>query len=139
MEVADSFNETSFRVPKLSCVEQKHNTSVSVIDDCVPRAGVQEVVVALDHDFSAANITPSVKLFVDTPGGEDPLRPGLYYNGQAFVVLKDATLQPSTAMRHAAETLAAIRAQGRENIRVLFVKTLARESCVCARSGTPGA
>ena len=117
-------------------MEQKHNTSGSVTDYCVPRAGVQEVVVALDNDFSAAT---SVKLFVDTPGGEVPLRPGLYYNGQAVVVLKDAMLQPSTAMRHAAETLAAIRVQGREDIRVLFVKTLARESCVYTRSDTPSA
>lgn len=73
---------------------------------------------ALDHDFSAANVVPSVKLLVDTPTGDDPVRPGLYYDGQLVVFLKDATLQPSTPLRHAAETLAALRQQGKADIEV---------------------
>lgn len=81
-------------------------------------AGAEETVEALDHDLNCDSITPSVKLLV-TPSMEN----ASYYDGDVYVALKCAILQPSTALRHAAETVAAIKLAGREGIKVLVIKT----------------
>lgn len=65
--------------------------------------------MALDHDFSPSSATPSVKLLIDLPTGEERIDPGRWYAGHVFVAVKDATLQASTPLRHAAETLRALR------------------------------
>jgi hypothetical protein len=53
-----------------------------------------------------------VKLLVDTPNCPDAERPTCCYSGKVIVFLKDATLDPSTPWRHAAETLEAVRHHG---------------------------
>ncbi|KAK3244354.1 hypothetical protein CYMTET_46028 [Cymbomonas tetramitiformis] len=56
-------------------------------------------VMALDHNWHADSITPSVWQLVDIPQDfEDS-----WYPGDVFVGLKDAALQPSTPFRHATE------------------------------------
>ena len=70
-----------------------HNRSL------VPLDGPQ--LVALDHDFHINGIVPSVTFVVDVP--EKPS--DSFFNGQAFVTLKDKVNQPSSALRHAAELM----------------------------------
>ena len=68
-------------------------------------AGQDEIIQAADHDFNCGSITPSVKLLMQPPDSDAAADPSTCYDGEVFVSLKDATLQPSTALRHAAETL----------------------------------
>lgn len=64
-----------------------------------------------------------MKLLVTPPPSDDGKTPSAYYDGEVYVSLKDATMQPSNPLRHAAETLAAIKLAGRQNIKVLVIKT----------------
>jgi hypothetical protein len=84
--------------------------------------GVDEVMQALDHDFNCDYITPSVNLLVAL-GPSGAIDSTTYYNGDVYVTLKDATLQPSSPLRHAAETLASIRHAGHQDCKVLIFKT----------------
>ena len=62
-------------------------------------------LAALDHDFHIHGIVPSVAFFVFTP--ESPS--DSFYQGRAFVTLKDKVTQPSSALRHSAEITSIIR------------------------------
>ena len=68
-----------------------HNRSL------VPLDGPQ--LVALDHDFHVNGIVPSVTFIVDVPEKHSDS----FFNGQAFVTLKDKVNQASNALRHATE------------------------------------
>lgn len=81
------------------------------------------MLIAADHDFNCDSITPSVKLLVTPPTTDDAKTPASYYDGKVYVSLKDATLQASNPLRHAAETLAAIKHAGHEGVKVLVIKT----------------
>jgi hypothetical protein len=76
-------------------------------------AGLHEELKAADHDFSGLSITPSVKLIMDPPSGERATQPSEWYAGSVHLTLKDATLQASTPLRHAAELLEALRTAGK--------------------------
>lgn len=80
--------------------------------------GSNELPGASDHDFSGLSVTPSVKLFMDVPSGEDAALPGKWYAGQVYVHIKDQALQPSTPIKHATELAAAMRAAGRSGVKV---------------------
>ena len=54
---------------------------------------------ALDHDFHIHGVVPSVAFAVNIPESVHDS----FYSGRAFVTLKDKVLQPSSALRHAAE------------------------------------
>ena len=56
-------------------------------------------LLALDHDFHAYGLVPSVAFFVTTPEQSCDS----FFDGQAFVTLKDKVTQPSSALRHATE------------------------------------
>ena len=56
-------------------------------------------IKALDHDFHIHGIVPSVAFAVNIPESVHDS----FYSGRAFVTLKDKVLQPSSALRHAAE------------------------------------
>jgi hypothetical protein len=86
-------------------------------------AGAEEVVVAADHDFNCDSITPSVKLLLTVPPSDEAAAPTSYYDGHVYVCLKDSILQRSTPLRHAVETLEAIRIAGHEDCKVLVIKT----------------
>ena len=61
--------------------------------------------VAMDHDFHVAGIIPSVCFMVDIP--KNPR--DSFYNDLIHVTVKDKVFQPSSPLRHAAETVAIIR------------------------------
>lgn len=63
----------------------------------VPLDGPQ--LVALDHDFHINGIVPSVAFVVDVPENHSDS----FFNGHAYVTLKDKVTQPSSALRHASE------------------------------------
>jgi hypothetical protein len=58
-------------------------------------------VVALDHDFTKAKLTPSVTLAVDIP---DSITES-FYRGRVFVDVKDAVFNASSALGHSQEAL----------------------------------
>jgi hypothetical protein len=64
-------------------------------------------VVACDHDFTIAKLTPSVMLVTTLP---DSLN-GSWYQGHVTVLLKDAVIQASNPFRHAAELADLLRAR----------------------------
>lgn len=74
-------------------------------------AGTTEQLQTLDHDFNCDSICPSVQLFF-----KPCLAGAKILAGDAFPYLKDSSLQPSTPMRHAAKTLASIRAAGVQDV-----------------------
>ena len=72
-------------------------------------------MAAGDHDFHKVSLTPSVTLVkrivgyngaADTPISERILE---FYDGQAFVAVKDSVFQPSSAARHSAEGAALLK------------------------------
>ena len=69
-------------------------------DKAVVRRGDEgHKLAAADHEFTRATLTPSVTLH-----GEIPDKCGdSWCGGQVFINLNDATFQPSSAWRHAAE------------------------------------
>lgn len=86
-------------------------------------AGVDETLQAADHDFNCDSITPSVKLVVVPPATEESTTASAYYDGDVYIHLKDATLQASTPLRHAAETLQTIKKAGHLHSKVLVIRT----------------
>ena len=81
-------------------------------------AGDNEQVVALDHDFSAYSLTPSVTLRIDLPSDVLTIDPGSFYKGACILTLKDSILQASNPLRHAAELLAKLPARRRDDVKV---------------------
>ena len=63
-------------------------------------AGKNQVLAAADHDFTRCSLIPSVALMIDIPQHSHES----FYQGQAHVTLKNAIVQPSSALRHAVET-----------------------------------
>jgi hypothetical protein len=98
--------------------------SLITVIELLSFAGSGEAVAALDHDFSGASATPSVKLLMKIPHGVDAVLPGSWYIGEVFVHIKDQVLQPSTPLRHAAELLAAMKAAGRLETKVRLAPVL---------------
>ena len=64
-------------------------------------------LAAADHDFTKLSITPSVTFFILIPNEIS----GSFYDGQVFVSYKDATFEPSSAIRHSTEFLTALNIQ----------------------------
>jgi len=62
--------------------------------------GKNAVLVAADHDFTRCSLIPSVALMIDIPEHSHES----FYQGQAHVTLKNAIVQPSSALRHVVET-----------------------------------
>jgi len=58
-------------------------------------------VVALDHDFTKAKLTPSVALAIDIP---DSITES-FYRGKVFVGVKDAVFSPSSPLMHSQEVI----------------------------------
>ena len=54
---------------------------------------------ALDHDFTKCSVTPSVTMFCHIPEDIDDT----FYSGKVYIGVKDSILEPSSAIRHAAE------------------------------------
>lgn len=54
-------------------------------------------LAALDHDFHVGGLVPSVALLVDLPDNHQDYS---FFQGRAYVNLKDKVTQPSGAMRH---------------------------------------
>lgn len=65
---------------------------------------------AVDHDVAVQHIIPSVTIRVDEEGVEELN----WYGGQAYVGLKCAIFEPSTAKRHIAELKKKIDRKGRD-------------------------
>ena len=70
-----------------------HNRSLVAVD------GPQNC--ALDHDFHIHGIVPSVSFVVDIPTSSKDS----FFQGKAYVVLKDKVSQPSSPLRHSCELL----------------------------------
>jgi len=68
-------------------------------------------VVALDHDFHVAGIVPSVLFTIDIPESVYDS----FYNGSVHVTIKDKVFQPSSPLRHSAETVKILRTFHSEN------------------------
>ena len=62
--------------------------------------------VALDHDYHVSGIVPSVCFVVKIPADSPN---DSFYNGTVHVTVKDKVLEPSSPVRHAAETVALMR------------------------------
>lgn len=77
---------------------------------------------ALDHDFNVDSICPSV-LLLYAPGEDGAADSTGYYDGHLYVYLKDAIMNPSSHLRHAAETLKSIRLGQHEGLDALILRT----------------
>ena len=66
----------------------------------------QKFAVA-DHDFTKFAIIPSVTVLCDVPQSIEES----FYRGQVFVGIKDATLEPSSPLRHSTELSKLLREQ----------------------------
>ena len=62
-------------------------------------------VVALDHDFHVAGIVPSVYFAVSIPESIHDS----FYRGSVHVTVKDKVFEPSSPLRHSAETVKIVR------------------------------
>ena len=83
----------------------------------VPMGGPQ--LSALDHDFHTCGIVPSAAFFVHIP--ESPK--DSFFQGKAFVTLKDKVTQPSSALRHSAEISSIVRSHFTPSKPVLILTT----------------
>ena len=79
--------------------------------------GAQEEFQVGDHDFTKFSLVPSVTLLCDLPSESC----GSWYEGQVFVLLKDAIFQPSSPTRHACELHQIIHSSSRDNLPILFL------------------
>ena len=71
----------------------------------VPESG--PTLLALDHDFHVHGIVPFVAFFVEVPENACDS----FFVGQPFVTNKDKVTQPSSALRHATETVDLVQTQ----------------------------
>ena len=62
--------------------------------------GKHKILAAADHDFTRCSLIPSVALIINVPEHSHES----FYAGQAHVCIKNAITQPSSALRHTAET-----------------------------------
>ena len=74
-------------------------------------------LAALDHDFHVSGLVPSVVLVVDLPDS----RQDSFFQGRAYVTLKDKVTQASSAMRHSAETMSILHQDGTHNKPILLM------------------
>lgn len=77
---------------------------------------------ALDHDFHVCGIVPSVLFHVKIP----PDSRDSFYDGEVHVTLKDKIFQPSSAIRHATESISILRGISSDinlDVPLLFVYT----------------
>ena len=105
-------------------MDDKHHCKVG--EPKCPVAAVDRgkaVVVSLhhkftvsDHDHTKSSIIPSVTMICEIPKSIDES----FYQGRVFVGIKDAIFEPSSAIRHAAETLSILKAAG-EHKQILLV------------------
>ena len=72
-----------------------------------------------DHDFTKYSIIPSVAFFIDVPENVSDS----WYNGQVYVLLKEAAFEPSSAVRHATELSKIIESNYTPVPPVLFLYT----------------
>ncbi|CAG2208685.1 unnamed protein product [Mytilus edulis] len=63
---------------------------------------------ALDHDFHIHGAVPSVLFRIDIPSNSRDS----FYNGNVHVLIKDKVFNPSSALRHATETVKILRSEG---------------------------
>lgn len=63
---------------------------------------------ALDHDFHIHGAVPSVLFRIDIPSNSRDS----FYNGNVHVTVKDKVFNPSSALRHATETVKILRSEG---------------------------
>lgn len=82
----------------VTSVQRRHHSSLTTLT-----SGLQ----ALDHDFHVCGCVPSVIFEIDVPENSKDS----FYSGQPCVILKDKIFQPSSALRHAAETMKYLRGQ----------------------------
>jgi hypothetical protein len=62
-------------------------------------------LLSLDHDYHVAGIVPSIMLKIDIPDNESDS----FHRGKLYVRVKDKFFEPSTPMRHSAETMENLR------------------------------
>ena len=85
-------------------MDDKHSISVGEPDGAVASldrgrrvlTAAGTPVVALDHDFTKAKLTPSVVLAIDIP---DSITES-FYRGRVFIDVRDAIFSPSSALKH---------------------------------------
>ena len=73
---------------------------------------------ASDHDFHVTGLVPSVIFEIEIP--DDPQ--DTFYKGQPHVLLKDKIFEPSSALRHSAETVKVLRGQDRLSVKPVLVQ-----------------
>jgi hypothetical protein len=88
----------------VSALLRHHNRSLTTKDNTT--------IVALDHDYHVCGLVPSVTFKVNIP--EDPR--DSFYQGNVYIHVKDKIFEPSSAMRHAAETVLVLREQSEDLI-----------------------
>ena len=109
------------------CLDDKHRVSIG--EPGYPVAAVdrgkrvivsrnQDFLVA-DHDFTRFSIVPSVSFFIDIPEELSET----WYQGQVYVTLKEAALEPSSPVRHAAELISCIQQECTSAQPILFLYT----------------
>ena len=81
----------------IASVNRSHNRSLT--------ATSESTLLALDHDFHICGFVPSVIFDIHIP--ENPK--DSFYQGLPHIILKDKIFQPSSALRHATETLQLLR------------------------------
>ena len=106
------------------CLDDKHRVSVG--EPGYPVAAVdrgKRVIVArnrdflvADHDFTPFSVIPSVSFSIDIPEEIS----ASWYQGQVCATLKEASMQPSSPLRHAAELISTIEKEHVPPIMFLF-------------------
>ena len=123
LEMAVKFRQQSAFI----CLDDKH--WVSVGEPGYPVAAVdrgKRVIVArnrdslvADHDFTRFSLVPSVSLSTDIPEEISDS----WYQGQVWITLKEASMQPSSPLRHAAELISAIEKEHSNVPLIIFLFT----------------
>ena len=122
-EMAIKFREYSAFI----CLDDKHRLSVG--EPGYPVAAVERgkrVIVArnrdflvADHDFTRFSLVPSVSFFIDIPEEISES----WYQGQVWVNLREASMRPSSPLRHAAEFISAIEQEYSNVPPIIFLFT----------------
>lgn len=78
-------------------------------------------------DHNCDSIAPSLKLIVLPPAhwcaNATAAEPAAFYDGEVYVSSKDATLQASMPLHHAAETLQTLQLAGHDDSKGLMIRT----------------
>ena len=83
-------------------------------------------LTALDRDFHIHDIVPSVAFIVNIPESVNDS----FYSGRAFVTLKDKVLQPSSALRHAAEQCKILSSHSPDSFVLLLLSDGGPDHCL---------